>query len=194
MLGPADLECSAERPNKIGAIEADCTWDQRIPNSPILNRLYLIQHAPMFNHNIPQSSNGQCIKVHRNPYLDSTDRKRRTAMKHWLKQMTASGLVVRNPNKKTRTSKKTARICATQYPNKPWVHGINKPIDKESILLHRSTLISGVNNNKDCIDMDHYKYDATIDRYMIRRYFPSVPQHSGPVFNQMTRAKWRKCT
>lgn len=185
--GVANLECRRNVVDKIGMAESDlgrCTWDQRIPNSPLLERIYLFDRPPVFFQQIPQPTNTCAVQRCRGPYLNNNPKMQRAALRHWLKQITSDGLPVKKHHRK-RASKKTLRKANKKHPERPWIYGINKNIDQESGLLHRTPKVAGRNNNRDCMSMSHYKFNSQTDQAHINQYFQHQP-FEGRRFNNIT--------
>lgn len=126
---------------------ANCEWDQRIPNEPIYERNFLLHRAEIISQERPINSD-QCTLGNK-PWL-LLNRKQERDMANWWLDNVYNTAVRRDRKHAGLATKKrsnhTLKTLLQQYPDRPWLHGIHKDITAESQLRNINYY-----NPKDCI-------------------------------------------
>ena len=127
------------------------TWDQRIPNEPLLDRQFLITNPPVVVQDYPRST-VQCTAPGRThpedrPWLQFNKRTEREATQFWHNNTVSDqGKGVPTQDQNHGASVPKLKTLVQDHPERPWLHGINKNIDRES-QLHNLNYY----NPRDCI-------------------------------------------
>ena len=165
------------------------SWDQRIPNEPILDRNFLIQRPPLIPQDIPRTTN-ECISSLDRPWLLYDRATEKTLMSYWHHHTNTDKFQgVNTPS----TVAKSLDKMTDKFPNRPWLHGIHRNIDKDSNLSNRNYY-----NPKDCI-IPCVQYDvAGFNRIADSALFKEMIKDSinmnfcgkaGRIWNQSTSMK-----
>ncbi len=119
------------------------SWDQRIPNEPLLERNFLIERPPIIPQDSPRTSD-RCAATDR-PWLLMDRAAEKAMMMYWY------NFVINDNSNKQKS--KSLRKMIIKYPGRPWLHGIRKNIERDSHLSNRNYY-----NPKDCI-IDSVQHD-----------------------------------
>ena len=108
-------------------------WDQRIPNEPLLDRRFLIERPPIVYNRRVQTTN-PCIGLDHNWLLVDPLLECQSA-EHWLENLTRHNLGLPLYTSTRKVNCKDLEKLKKEFPDRPWLHGINRNIDAESHLL-----------------------------------------------------------
>lgn len=119
------------------------SWDQRIPNEPLLERQFLIQRPPIIPQDIPRNTS-HCSVGSERPWLLMTKQAEDEMMNYWSRNVVNKD-IIGSPTSSKKHSK-TLNQMTKKYPDRPWLHGTHRNIDRDSQLSNRNYY-----NPKDCI-------------------------------------------
>lgn len=160
------------------------SWDQRIPNEPLFDRNFLIDRPPVIPQGFPQSS-GECL-WNNDPWLLMNQKAEKEAMSYWYNHTVSERTKGVNAQK---PAQKSLKHMTTKYPDRPWLHSIDKNINKESQLSNRNYY-----NPKDCIipcvkhDIDGFNREA--DQTFLQTMNNNLKLNCGTrIWNQPTSMK-----
>lgn len=168
-----------------------CCWDQRIPNEPLFDRNFVIQHPPVIHRNYPQSTD-QCIQAARNmngqqPHLLLDRNLEQQAADYWcgnLASVEEQGVPTQD-HPFNKCNKSVAQL-AENDPRRPWVHGVNYNIGAESQLRGLDYY-----NPKDCIvnsrKLDRLNQQADAELTKAMQHDQYYPNETPKMFNNTTR-------
>lgn len=126
---------------------ANCDWDQRIPNEPIFERNFLLYRPETISQERPMNSD-QCTPINK-PWLLMSRKQERNMANWWLDNVHNTAVRRERKHSGVSTNKRsnhTLKTLLEQYPDRPWLNGIHKDITAESHLRNNNYY-----NPKDCI-------------------------------------------
>lgn len=133
-------------------------WDQRIPNEPLFERNFLIERPPIILQDSP-SSTSQCTPVcHSRPWLVMDKNTEKQMMSYWHHNVVNRDCKGPNTKPKKKNAKSLKKMTE-RNPDRPWLHGIHRNIDRDSLLSNRNCY-----NPKDCINSCVQNDLAGLDR------------------------------
>lgn len=117
-------------------------WDQRIPNEPLLDRVFLIDRPPVI-HRVPPLTTGQCIAPPTQLLLLTRKIEQQSA-DYWRNNLQGNGV---QGLPVASSASMPLKRHVSGYPDRPWLHGVNYNINADSELR-------GLNyfNPEDCVD------------------------------------------
>lgn len=172
------------------------SWDQRIPNEPLFERQFFVQQPPIIPQDGPMSTT-QCLPAdyYGRPWLLMSKNVESDMMNYWR---THTACPLDGINTKCNSKKRNKCECErkgldqmiAKYPDRPWLRGIRKNTDQESLLFGQHNLAS-----KDCItrsdrkklQKDNRLADTVMLRSMVHgQLFRNGALCDGRLWNQST--------
>jgi hypothetical protein len=163
-------------------------WDQRIPNEPLYERNFLIQHPPVIHRNYPRNTD-QCVMEDRKtqPWLLLDPALEQESANYWcgnLKRCENQGVpTVDAPFDRCNMPHKK---LAKKHTDRPWVHGVNYNIDVNSQLKRLDYY-----NPKDCIvksrELNRLNQEANLKLLKAMQPYNFYPNVTPQMFQNPTR-------